>query len=169
MAEAYLLSKLSSVEQTFNELTRKLADPDVASKPDEFQRVARLRSSLEETVGVYEDWKKTQADLKDATEILKEAAADLELRQMAELEVEELEVRLSELEQQLKILLLPRDPNDDKNIMLEIRAGTGGEEASIWAANIVTGKQGKYNRKRKSHKPNAGDSKNIIKGAFCKN
>ncbi len=137
MAEAYLLSKLSSVEQTFNELTRKLADPDVASKPDEFQRVAKLRSSLEETVGVYEDWKKTQVDLKDATEILKEAAADLELRQMAELEVEELEVRLSELEKQLKILLLPRDPNDDKNIMLEIRAGTGGEEASIWAADLV--------------------------------
>jgi peptide chain release factor 1 len=137
MAEAYLLSKLSSVEQTFNELTRKLADPDVASKPDEFQRVAKLRSSLEETVGVYGDWKKVQEDLKGATEILKEAAADIELRQMAQLEVEELEVRLSELEKQLKILLLPRDPNDDKNIMLEIRAGTGGEEASIWAADLV--------------------------------
>jgi peptide chain release factor 1 len=137
MAEAYLLSKLSSVEQTFNELTRKLADPDVASKPDEFQRVAKLRSSLEETVGVYGDWKKVQEDLKGATEILKEAAADIELRHMAQLEVEELEVRLSELEKQLKILLLPRDPNDDKNIMLEIRAGTGGEEASIWAADLV--------------------------------
>ena len=137
MAEAYLLSKLSSVEQTFNELTRKLADPDVASKPDEFQRVAKLRSSLEETVGAYEAWKKTEEDLKGAKEILKESATDLELRQMAELEVEELETRLTELEKHLKVLLLPRDPNDDKNIMLEIRAGTGGEEASIWAADLV--------------------------------
>ncbi|MFZ9736743.1 MAG: peptide chain release factor 1 [Prochlorotrichaceae cyanobacterium] len=137
MAEAYLLSKLSSVEQTFHELTRKLADPDVASNPDEFQRVAKLRSSLEETVDVYEQWKKTAEDLKGATEIFKESSADRELRQMAELEIEELEQRLDELEKQLKILLLPRDPNDDKNIMLEIRAGTGGEEASIWAADLV--------------------------------
>jgi peptide chain release factor 1 len=137
MAEAYLLSKLSSVEQTFNELTRKLADPDVASNPEEFQRVAKLRSSLEETVTVYDAWKKAEVDLKGALEILKESAGDPELRQMAELEVEALKNQLSHLEKQLKILLLPRDPNDDKNIMLEIRAGTGGEEASIWAADLV--------------------------------
>ncbi len=137
MAEAYLLSKLSSVEQTFNELTRRLADPDVASNPDEFQRVAKLRSSLEDVVTAYETWKEVQDELKGAREILKESANDPDFREMAALEVEELDGKQTYLEQQLKILLLPRDPNDDKNIMLEIRAGTGGDEASIWAGDLV--------------------------------
>ncbi len=137
MAETYLLDKLQSVEQTFEELTRLLADPDVATNPDEFQKVARTRSSLEETVNTYEIWKKTKEDLTDARLILKEATSDPEMREMASLEVEELEEKLAQLEHQLTILLLPRDPNDDKNIMLEIRAGTGGDEASIWAGDLV--------------------------------
>ena len=137
MAETYLLDKLQSVEQTFEELTRLLADPDVATNPDEFQKVARTRSSLEETVNTYEIWKKTKEDLTDARLILKEANSDPEMREMASLEVEELEEKLAQLEHQLTILLLPRDPNDDKNIMLEIRAGTGGDEASIWAGDLV--------------------------------
>lgn len=137
MAEAYLLSKLASVEQTFHELTRKLADPDVARNPDEFQKVARLRSSLEEVVNTYDQWKQAQEELKGAQEIYRESASDPDLREMASLEVEELETKIGTLEQQLKILLLPRDPNDDKNIMLEVRAGTGGDEASIWAGDLV--------------------------------
>ena len=137
MAETYLLDKLQSVEQTFEELTRLLADPDVATNPDEFQKVARTRSSLEETVNTYEIWKKTREDLTDSRLILKEANSDPEMREMASLEVEELEEKLAQLEHQLTILLLPRDPNDDKNIMLEIRAGTGGDEASIWAGDLV--------------------------------
>lgn len=137
MAEAYLLEKLKSVEQTFNELTRRMADPDVARDPDEFQRVAKARSSLEETVNTFDDWKKAQQDLEGARGILKESASDPELREMAALEVSELEGRLQALEIRLKVLLLPRDPNDDKNIMLEIRAGTGGDEASIWAGDLV--------------------------------
>ena len=137
MAETYLLDKLQSVEQTFEELTRLLADPDVATNPDEFQKVARTRSSLEETVDTYEIWKKTKDDLADARLILKEDYSDLEMREMASLEVEELAEKLQQLEHQLTILLLPRDPNDDKNIMLEIRAGTGGDDASIWAGDLV--------------------------------
>lgn len=137
MAESYLLEKLRSVEQTFHELTRRLADPDIATDPTEFQRVAKARSSLEETVSTYEAWKKGQQDLEGARQILKEAGSDPELREMAVLEVEELESKLEALEQRLKILLLPRDPNDDKNIMLEIRAGTGGDEASIWAGDLL--------------------------------
>ena len=137
MAETYLLDKLQSVEQTFEELTRLLADPDVATNPDEFQKVARTRSSLEETVNTYDIWKKTKEDLADSRLILKEANSDPEMREMASLEVEELEEKLAQLEHQLTILLLPRDPNDDKNIMLEIRAGTGGDEASIWAGDLV--------------------------------
>ncbi len=137
MAQAYLLEKLKSVEQTYNELTRRLADPDITGNPDELQKVAKARASLEETVNTYEIWQKTQEDLTGARQILKESANDPELREMASLEVEELQQKTEELETLLTILLLPRDPNDDKNIMLEIRAGTGGDEASIWAGDLV--------------------------------
>jgi peptide chain release factor 1 len=137
MAETYLLDKLKSVEQTFHELTRRLADPDIATDPVEVQRVAKARSSLEEVVSTYELWKTAQEELTGARQILKEANGDAEMHDMAALEVEELQTKLEELETRLKILLLPRDPNDDKNIMLEIRAGTGGDEASIWAGDLV--------------------------------
>jgi peptide chain release factor 1 len=137
MAEAYLLDKLKSVEQTFHELTRRLGDPEVAVAPGEIQRIAKARASLEETVNTFEAWKTAQQELADAQQILKESASDPELREMAALEVAELTEQLEHLERQLKVLLLPRDPNDDKNIMLEIRAGTGGDEASIWAGDLV--------------------------------
>jgi peptide chain release factor 1 len=137
MAETYLLEKLKSVEQTFNELTRRLADPDTAKNPDEYQKVAKARSSLEEVVNTYETWKIASEELVGARQILKESQGDPELQEMAAMEVEELEKKIENLEVRLKILLLPRDPNDDKNIMLEIRAGTGGDEASIWAGDLV--------------------------------
>jgi len=137
MPELYLLNKLKSVEQTFNELNRRLADPDIATDPAEMQRVAKARSSLEQVVNSYETWKTTQEELTGARQVLKEANGDPELQEMAALEVETLEAKLEQLETRLTILLLPRDPNDDKNIMLEIRAGTGGDEASIWAGDLV--------------------------------
>jgi peptide chain release factor 1 len=137
MAETYLLEKLKSVEQTFHELTRRLADPDTANNPDEYQKVAKARSGLEEVVDTYENWKTATSELVGAKEILKESLSDPELHEMAALEVRELEERIAQLEVRLKILLLPRDPNDEKNIMLEIRAGTGGDEASIWAGDLV--------------------------------
>lgn len=136
MAEAYLLDKLKSVEQTFQELTYRLADPDIATNPDELQKVAKARSSLEETVMTYRKWQEASEELSGAKEILKEAE-DPEMKEMASLEMEELEEQIEQLETKLKILLLPSDPNDDKNIMLEIRAGTGGDEASIWAGDLV--------------------------------
>jgi peptide chain release factor 1 len=137
MAESYLLNKLQSVEQTYTELTRRLADPDVTGNPGELHRLAKSRASLEETVNTYEIWQKSQEDLIGAKQIFKESASDPELREMAALEVAELEEKIATLEDQLTILLLPRDPLDEKNIMLEIRAGTGGDEASIWAGDLV--------------------------------
>ncbi|MDY7047340.1 MAG: peptide chain release factor 1 [Microcystis aeruginosa BS13-02] len=137
MAESYLLNKLQSVEQTYTELTRRLADPDVTSNPGELHRLAKSRASLEETVNTYEIWQKSQEDLIGAKQIFKESASDPELREIAALEVAELEEKIATLEDQLTILLLPRDPLDEKNIMLEIRAGTGGDEASIWAGDLV--------------------------------
>jgi len=137
MAETYLLEKLRSVEQTFHELTRKLGDPDVVSDPPELQRIAKARSSLEITVETYDEWKQTQEELTGVRQVLKEAGGDRELQLLAALEVEELETKITSLESQLKVLLLPKDPNDERNIMLEIRAGTGGDEASIWAGDLV--------------------------------
>ncbi len=92
---------------------------------------------MEEVVNTYETWKAAQEDLIGARQVYKESASDPELQEMAALEVDELEQKLEYLENRLKILLLPRDPNDDKNIMLEIRAGTGGDEASIWAGDLL--------------------------------
>jgi peptide chain release factor 1 len=137
MAQTYLLDKLKSVEQTYQELTRRLADPDITGNPNELQRVAKTRASLEETVNTYEEWQKVGEDLLGAKQILKESAGDPEMREMAAMEVEELNNRMQELENRLTILLLPRDPNDEKNIMLEIRSGTGGDEAGIWAGDLV--------------------------------
>jgi peptide chain release factor 1 len=137
MAEQYLLEKLKSVEQTFHELTRRLADPDTAKNQDEYQSIAKSRSSLEDVVNSYDAWKTSQEEIVGARQILKESQSDPELHAMAAMEVEELEQKIKELEIRLKVLLLPRDPNDDKNIMLEIRAGTGGDEASIWAGDLV--------------------------------
>ena len=136
MAEAYLLDKLKSVEQTFQELTHRLADPDIATNPDELQKIAKARSSLEETVITYRKWQEATEELSGAKEILKEAS-DPEMKEMASMEIEELQAQIEQLETKLKVLLLPSDPNDDKNIMLEIRAGTGGDEASIWAGDLL--------------------------------
>jgi peptide chain release factor 1 len=137
MAESYLLDKLKSVEQTFHELTRKLGDPDIARDASEMQRIGKARAALEDVVETFDKWKQTQEDLVGAREIVKESGNDLELQAMATLEAGELEAQSAELERKLKVLLLPKDPNDDKNIMLEIRAGTGGDEAGIWAGDLV--------------------------------
>jgi peptide chain release factor 1 len=137
MAEKYLIEKLNSVEQTFQELTHRLADPAVAQDPEEFQRIAKHRSSLEETVATYTQWKAATEELAGAKEVFKEANGDTEMREMAAAEIAEVEEQIDTLENRLKILLLPRDPNDDKSIMLEVRAGTGGDEASIWAGDLV--------------------------------
>ncbi len=137
MAESYVLEKLKSVEETYNELTRRLGDPDIATDPEELQRVAKARSSLEETVQTYNQWKQTQQDLQEARELYQESSGDPEMQEFASSEVKELEQKLEELEYQLKLLLLPKDPNDEKNIMLEIRAGTGGDEACLWVGDLV--------------------------------
>ncbi len=137
MAESYLLDKLKSVEQTFHELTRKLGDPDIARDPGEMQRIAKARAALEEVVETFDRWKQAQSDIVGAREIVKESGNDLELQAMASLEAQELEQECDELERKLKVLLLPKDPNDEKNIMLEIRAGTGGDEAGIWAGDLM--------------------------------
>ncbi len=128
------LQKLDELEARFEDLTRQMADPEVLSDPERYRKTAKTRSELEEIVGKYREWKSTQAELEGARAMLEDA--DPELRRLASEEVARLEPRLAGLEEELKILLLPKDPNDEKNVVLEIRAGTGGDEATLFAAEI---------------------------------
>ncbi|KAI0565614.1 Peptide chain release factor RF1 Rhodoplastic [Gracilaria domingensis] len=115
----------------------QLADPDVMSDSKELMRVSKARAALEPVVEAYDEWSTSTSYLEEAQEMFSEATNDPELREMAREEIGILEKRLCELEDHLKILLLPKDPNDEKNCMLELRAGTGGDEASIWAGDLV--------------------------------
>ncbi|MEN9243318.1 MAG: peptide chain release factor 1 [Gloeomargarita sp. DG02_5_bins_242] len=137
MAEVYLLEKLKAIESTYQDLNRQLADPAVATDPQELQRITKARASMEAIVSTFAAWRTVQRELLDAQQLLRESAKDPEFQQMAQQEVETLTQKLAQLEQELKILILPQDPNDDKNIMLEIRAGTGGDEAGIWAGDLM--------------------------------
>jgi peptide chain release factor 1 len=111
-----------------------LADPTVLANRKDFARLAKERSDLEELVATYRHWKKLREDIEEHKALLD--GADLELRDMAKAELPELRQRAEEVEARLKLLLLPKDPNDEKNVVLEIRAGTGGEEASLFAAEL---------------------------------
>src|SRR6185437_10255476 len=126
--------RLDEAEARFTELTAKMADPAVISDADEYRKVAKAQSELTELVGKYREWKKAHRELVDARAMLTEADADL--RQMAELEVVRLEPQLSAAEQELRLMLLPKDPNDEKDVVLEIRKGAGGDEASLFAAEV---------------------------------
>lgn len=126
--------KLEELESRFVSLTEQMADPGVIGDPDSYRKTAKAHRDLEEIVAKYRDWKKAQSDLEGAREMLQET--DEELRTMATEDVARLEPELVKIEEDLKILLLPKDPNDDKNVVLEVRAGTGGDEATLFAAEI---------------------------------
>ncbi len=127
-------SRLDEAEARYNELTAKMADPAVINDSEQYRKVAKAQSELAELASQYREWKRVDQELRDARAMLSETDADL--RQMAELEVARLEPQLAEIEQELKILLLPKDPNDEKNIVLEIRKGAGGDEASLFASEV---------------------------------
>ncbi len=135
MPAPMMVEKLNTIERTYKDLTQKLADPDIVTNSGEVQRIAKARADLEVTVEVYHRWQELQAEIKTARTLLRED--DPEIRELAEMEVKMLEEQIDEQEKRLTLLLLPRDPNDDKNIMLEIRAGTGGDEAAIFAGDLV--------------------------------
>ncbi|MFN0166524.1 MAG: peptide chain release factor 1 [Bryobacteraceae bacterium] len=126
--------KLEKLEERFDDLTRQIAEPEILNDGERYRKTAKSRSDLEEIVGVYREWKKLDADHASARDMLHDS--DAEMRQMASEEISRIEPRKQDLEQQLKILLLPADPNDDKNVVIEIRAGTGGDEATLFAAEI---------------------------------
>src|SRR5512140_2304935 len=127
-------AKLDQLEARFEDLTRQMADPAIINDNDAYRKVTKARSAIEDLVIKYRDWKEVDKHLSEARPMLQES--DPELREMAAEEVARLEPELARIENDLKILLLPKDPNDEKDIVLEIRAGTGGDEATLFAAEI---------------------------------
>ncbi len=126
--------KLQQIEARFEELTRQLADPALIADAAEYRKAAKARSDIEEVVNKFREWKKAASEFDQARGMLQEK--DPDLRQMAAEEAARLEPELARIEQEIKVLLLPKDPNDEKNVVLEIRAGTGGDEATLFAAEI---------------------------------
>src|SRR3984893_3636402 len=126
--------KLDQLEKRFDELTRQMADPAVIADSDQYRKVTKAQSELSEAVAKYREWKKADDALSQARAMLHDN--DPDLKAMAEEEIVRLEPELAHIEEELKIQLLPKDPNDEKNVVLEIRAGTGGDEATLFAAEI---------------------------------
>lgn len=126
--------KLDDMERRFEGLTAQMADPNVIGDADAYRKVAKQNSELSEVVEKYRQYKQVARNLAEARTMLSES--DEDLRQMAVEEIAQLEPRLAAIEEDLKILLLPKDPNDEKNVVLEIRAGTGGDEATLFAAEV---------------------------------
>jgi peptide chain release factor 1 len=126
--------KLDDNERKYDELTAQMGEPEVLNDPAQYRKVATAQSELAEVVGKYREWKSANQNLQEARVMLGENDADM--RAMALEEIARLEPQMLKLEAELKLLLLPRDPNDDKNIVLEIRAGTGGDEATLFAAEV---------------------------------
>ncbi len=129
-----MYEKLDEIEKRYDELQRKIAEPDVVTDVKAYRDTMKAISEIEEVVKKYRELKDVRKRVADAKEML---ASDDEMRELAEMELSELEPKAPELERDIQILLQPKDPNDDKNVFVEIRAGTGGDEASLFAAEIM--------------------------------
>ncbi|MBF8746626.1 peptide chain release factor 1 [Pseudomonas putida] len=132
--KASLLNKLDTLQDRFEELTALLGDAEVISDQTRFRAYSREYAEVEPVIGTYKEWRKVQDDLEGAQALLKDA--DPDLREMAIDEVREAKEQLLALESQLQRMLLPKDPNDGRNVFLEIRAGTGGDEAAIFSGDL---------------------------------
>ena len=126
--------RLQQLEKRFDELTQQMADPSVIGDADQYRKITKAQSEISDLVAKFREWKKVEDSLSQARPMLQEQ--DPELKAMAEQEVAQLEPEKLQLEEQLKVMLLPKDPNDDRNVVLEIRAGTGGDEATLFAAEV---------------------------------
>ena len=132
--KASLLNRLDALGERFEELAALLSDAEVISDQPRFRSYSKEYAELEGTVKCYEQWRRVQDDIEEARSLLKDS--DPDLREMAEEDLEANTAQLAELEEELNRLLLPKDPNDDRNVFLEIRAGTGGDEAAIFSGDL---------------------------------
>lgn len=137
MDSSTLISRLEAATSSFHNLERQLADPDVASDPERLQSVAKERSRLEPLVVDYTSLQNVLQEREQARTLLRESRGDAEMEELAQLELQSLEQRHDELIQRLTLALLPQDPRDQRSVMLEIRAGAGGDEASLWAGDLA--------------------------------
>jgi peptide chain release factor 1 len=135
MANLTLYEKLNQIESRYDEMTQELSSPDVHSDSARYQKLARSHSELGEMVAKYREWKEIETGLQGTKQLLAETD-DPEMKQMAQEEERALEARRETVERELKLLLIPKDPNDEKNVIVEIRAGTGGDEASLFAGEL---------------------------------
>src|SRR5437764_1274873 len=131
-----MLEKLEQIEARYEELTQELASPDVMSDYVAYTKAAKQHRSLGEVVKKYREMKSLKEEIEGARELL-DTADDEEMRELARVEIDTLSARLEQTESDLKLLLIPTDPNDEKNVILEIRAGTGGDEATLFAAEML--------------------------------
>ncbi|MET0648856.1 MAG: peptide chain release factor 1 [Pyrinomonadaceae bacterium] len=131
-----MLDKLEQIEARYEALAEELSQPEVYSDPANYAKLNKQHRGMGEMVSKYREWKQIKSELSGAKELL-DLSDDEEMREMARSEMTALEERLGKVEEELRVLLLPRDPNDEKNVILEIRAGTGGDEATLFAAEML--------------------------------
>ncbi len=130
-----MLDKLAQIEKRYEELTNELSSPELLSNPSAYTKAAKQHRGLGEVVEKYRAFKSLQEQLAGARELAN--ADDQDMRELAQIEIESLQAQLDQTESDLKLLLIPQDPNDEKNVIVEIRAGTGGDEATLFAAEVL--------------------------------
>ena len=130
-----MFDRLDDTLMRYEEMMNQLSEPDVANDPERFKRLMKEQSDLTPIVEAYKEYKQCKQNVEDSLAMLDEES-DEEMRELAKEELNESKARIEKLEQELKVLLLPKDPNDDKNVIVEIRAGAGGDEAALFAAEI---------------------------------
>eukprot|EP00613_Pedinella_sp_CCMP2098_P032549 CAMPEP_0171725572 /NCGR_PEP_ID=MMETSP0991-20121206/25083_1 /TAXON_ID=483369 /ORGANISM="non described non described, Strain CCMP2098" /LENGTH=423 /DNA_ID=CAMNT_0012318755 /DNA_START=8 /DNA_END=1279 /DNA_ORIENTATION=+ len=133
---SFMEERLKTIQRSFNELTERLGDPDVTSSPKLMMDISKERSSIEEVVTKFASWKSLKDQRAEAQDLFN-TADDADMREMSKEEMKELDASLESIEKELVLLLLPRNKDDDKNVMVEIRAGTGGGEANLWAGDLT--------------------------------
>ena len=143
-----MFDRLQAVEDRYDKLNELLSDPEIISDRKKLREYSKEQSDIQETVPTYREYKAVREQLKDAKEMLEEKL-EAEMSEMVKEEVHELEPKLEELEGVLKILLIPKDPNDDKNVIMEIRGAAGGDEAALFAGDL-------YRMYRNMLKPSIG-------------
>ncbi len=131
-----MFEKLAEVEDRYESLEEKLADPDVMQDMAAYQQVAKAHSDLAELVGKWRQYKQARQQLAETEQMLSERL-DEELRELAQLELEDLREKIEQFENDLRVMLIPKDPNDEKDVIVEVRAGTGGEEAALFAGDLL--------------------------------
>ena len=143
-----MFKKLEAVSEKYNELTRLLSDPSVTSDHQKYQKHSKERSDIEEVVQHYRAYTDVLRQIRESEEISEDKQADPELRQMADAELKELLPKSRQMEQDLRLMLVPKDPRDERNIFMEIRAGAGGDEAGLFAAELFR-MYSRYNEKKR--------------------